>query len=50
MDYAATSPGELATAMRTAWAQNPTDLAYRRVPRDGTDRAAERITALLAAR
>ena len=50
MDYSTTSPDDLATAMRTALAQNHTDPAYRRVPRDGADRAAERITALLAAR
>jgi hypothetical protein len=50
MDYATTSPGDLAAAMRTALAQNGTGPRYRPVPRGGADRAAERITALLAGR
>jgi len=49
MDYATTSPDDLATAMRTALAHGGTRPGYRRVPRSGADRAAERITALLAA-
>jgi pimeloyl-ACP methyl ester carboxylesterase/UDP:flavonoid glycosyltransferase YjiC (YdhE family) len=50
MDYATTSPDDLATAMQTALAHNGTDPGYRRVPHGGADRAAERITALMAAR
>jgi pimeloyl-ACP methyl ester carboxylesterase/predicted glycosyltransferase len=50
MDYATTSPGELAHAMRAALEQDGTRPGYRRVPRGGADRAAERITALLVSR
>jgi UDP:flavonoid glycosyltransferase YjiC (YdhE family) len=48
MDYATTSTDDLAAAMRIALAQNGTGPRYRRVPRGGAVRAAERITALLA--
>ncbi|MGN6174294.1 MAG: alpha/beta hydrolase, partial [Streptosporangiaceae bacterium] len=48
MDYATTSPDDLATAMRTALAQAGTGPGYRQVPRGGANRAAVRIAALLA--
>jgi hypothetical protein len=48
MDYAATTPDDLATAMRAALAQNGTGPGYRKVPRGGAGRAAARIAALLA--
>ena len=48
MDYATTTADDLAAAMRTALAQNGTGPGYRRVPRGGERRAAERIAALLA--
>jgi hypothetical protein len=47
MDYATTSPDDLATAMRTALAQASTGPGYRQVPRGGADRAAARIATLL---
>jgi pimeloyl-ACP methyl ester carboxylesterase/UDP:flavonoid glycosyltransferase YjiC (YdhE family) len=48
MDYATTTADDLATAMRTALAQNGTGPGYRKVPRGGAGRAAARIAALLA--
>jgi pimeloyl-ACP methyl ester carboxylesterase/UDP:flavonoid glycosyltransferase YjiC (YdhE family) len=48
MDYATTSPDDLAAAMRTALAQNDTGPGYRRIPRGGQDRTAEHIAALLS--
>jgi pimeloyl-ACP methyl ester carboxylesterase/UDP:flavonoid glycosyltransferase YjiC (YdhE family) len=48
MDYATTSPDDLATAMRTALAQASTGPGYRQVPRGGAHRAAARIATLLA--
>jgi pimeloyl-ACP methyl ester carboxylesterase/UDP:flavonoid glycosyltransferase YjiC (YdhE family) len=50
MDYATTTAEDLATALRAALAQNGTRPGYRAVPRDGADRAATRIAALLAGR
>jgi pimeloyl-ACP methyl ester carboxylesterase/UDP:flavonoid glycosyltransferase YjiC (YdhE family) len=44
MDYARTSPGDLARAIRAAAAGKPN---YRPVPKDGADRAAELLAALL---
>jgi len=48
MDYATTSAGDLATAMRAALAQASTGPGYRQVPRGGASRAASRIASLLA--
>jgi hypothetical protein len=48
MDYAATTADDLATAMRTALADNNTRPGYRKVPRGGATRTAARIAALLA--
>jgi pimeloyl-ACP methyl ester carboxylesterase/UDP:flavonoid glycosyltransferase YjiC (YdhE family) len=48
MDYATTSPDNLADAMRTALTHNGTGPGYRRIPRGGEHRAAERVAALLA--
>jgi len=48
MDYATTSAGDLAGAMRTALTQNATGPGYRPIPRGGEYRAAEHIAALLA--
>jgi len=47
MDYATTTPDDLATAMRGALAQNGTGPGYRKVPPGGAGRAAARIAALL---
>jgi hypothetical protein len=41
MDYATTSAGDLAGAMRTALTQNATGPGYRPIPRGGEHRAAE---------
>jgi pimeloyl-ACP methyl ester carboxylesterase/UDP:flavonoid glycosyltransferase YjiC (YdhE family) len=48
MDYATTTADDLATAMRTALAQNGTGPGYRKIPPGGAQRAAARIAALLA--
>jgi len=48
MDYASTTADDLATAMRTALAQNGTGPGYRKIPPGGAHRAATRIAALLA--
>jgi len=48
MDYATTTPDDLATAMRTALARSGTGPGYRKVPRGGAGRAAARIATLLA--
>ena len=48
MDYATTSAGDLAAAMRTALAQGDAGPGCRQVPRGGASRAASRIAALLA--
>jgi UDP:flavonoid glycosyltransferase YjiC (YdhE family) len=48
MDYLTTTPDDLATAMRTVLAQEGTRTGYRKMPRGGADRAAARITTLLA--
>jgi pimeloyl-ACP methyl ester carboxylesterase/UDP:flavonoid glycosyltransferase YjiC (YdhE family) len=48
MDYATTTADDLATAMRTALAQNGTGPGYRKIPRGGAGRAAAGIAPLLA--
>jgi pimeloyl-ACP methyl ester carboxylesterase/UDP:flavonoid glycosyltransferase YjiC (YdhE family) len=48
MDYLTTSADDLATAMRTALAQDATRPSYRKIPRGGADRAAASIVTLLA--
>ena len=48
MDYATTTADDLATAMRTALAQDGAGPGYRKVPPGGARRAAARIAALLA--
>jgi pimeloyl-ACP methyl ester carboxylesterase/UDP:flavonoid glycosyltransferase YjiC (YdhE family) len=50
MDYATTSPEDLATAMRAALAQGSNGPGFRQVPRGGASRAAAQITGLLAGR
>jgi len=50
MDYATTTPDDLAAAMRAALRQNGERPGYRPIPRGGADRAGERIAALLAGR
>ena len=48
MDYTTATADDLATAMRAALAENSTGAGYRKVPRGGAGRAAERIATLLA--